>query len=52
MNHIQENLLKLCQDFIEIAEELYENEEITYEQYVEITKLKLEYIQKNLSPMY
>lgn len=51
MNRIKEDLTEICYDFIEVAKELYKNEEISYKQYVEITKLKFEYIKKNLKVM-
>lgn len=44
MDMLREEIVSLCKDFIEIANRLYENEQITHEQYVNMTKLKLEYI--------
>ena len=52
MNQVKRDLVEICQDFIEVAENLYENHKITYEEYVEMTKLKFEYIQRTLSVMH
>jgi len=46
MDTLEQNILDICRDFIEIVDRLYKSEQITYDQYVEMTKLKLEYINK------
>lgn len=44
MNMLKEEIVLLCRDFIKAADNLYENGQITYEEYVQMTKLKQEYI--------
>ncbi|MBU5674801.1 hypothetical protein KQI88_00030 [Alkaliphilus sp. MSJ-5] len=44
MNMLREDIIEICKDFIEIVNILYKNGQITYEQYVEMTKLKFDYI--------
>lgn len=44
MNMLKEEIFLLCKDFIKVADSLYKNGKITYEEYVKMTELKKEYI--------
>lgn len=46
MDVLNKSILELCNDFINIADRLYENHQITQDEYVELTKLKFEFINK------
>jgi len=44
MNMLGNSILDICKDFVRVIDTLYKNKQITHEQYIEMTKLKLEYI--------
>jgi len=44
MNMLEEDILNICKNFIEIMDKLYKSGQITHENYIEMAKLKLEYI--------
>ena len=46
MDVLREEILDICKSFMEVMDMLYEKQQITYEQYVEMSKLKIEYIKE------
>lgn len=46
MNVSSDNIQGLCEDFLQILDRLYQNNQITHEQYEQMRKLKVEYINK------
>lgn len=44
MDMLNKDILVICKEFIELVEKLHKSGLITYEQYIEMTKLKFEYI--------
>lgn len=47
MDEIRLEILQLCKDFINTAREAYEKGKISEEQYVEMIRLKKEFIDEN-----
>lgn len=46
MEMLREEIVALCRDFIKVVSNLYEKGNISREQYNQMTKLKLEYINR------
>ncbi|MFW5649413.1 MAG: hypothetical protein ACOX0L_02015 [Natronincolaceae bacterium] len=45
MDMLKREIFLLCKDFIRIADGLYENGQVTHEEYVKMVELKQEYIE-------
>lgn len=44
MDMLKREIFLLCKDFIRVAEGLYKDGQITYEEYIKMIELKQEYI--------